>query len=167
MIRSPYIYLTIILFSISSCGIYSFNGASISDEVKTVSIKTFDNRATLSPPMLSNTLTEALNDKFSSETNLIPLSDNGDLIFTGQISNYSINPIAIQADETASKNRLNISVKVKFINNLDEENNYDKTFSRYVDYDSSQDFSTIEESLNEEIINQLIEDIFNEAFTNW
>ena len=167
MIRSPYIYLTIILFSISSCGIYSFNGASISDEVKTVSIKTFDNRASLSPPMLSNTLTEALNDKFSSETNLIPLSDNGDLIFTGQISNYSINPIAIQADETASKNRLNISVKVKFINNLDEENNYDITFSRYVDYDSSQDFSTIEESLNEEIINQLIEDIFNEAFTNW
>ena len=62
----------------------------------------------------------------------------------------------------ASKNRLNISVKVKFINNLDEENNYDKTFSRYVDYDSYQDFSTIEESLNEEIINQLIEDIFNE-----
>ena len=92
---------------------------------------------------------------------------DGDLIFSGRITNYSINPIAIQADETASKNRLSITVKVKFVNIKDEESNFDKTFSRYADYESSQDFTTIEESLNEEIVSQLIDDIFNEAFTNW
>jgi hypothetical protein len=112
-------------------------------------------------------MTEALKDKFSSETNLIPVSDNGDIKFDGHISNYSINPIAIQANETASQNRLSISVMVNFINNLDEESNYKKTFSRYADYDSSIDFTNIEESLNDEIITELIEDIFNEAFTNW
>ena len=105
--------------------------------------------------------------KFSSETNLIPLNSDGDLIFSGRITNYSINPIAIQTDETASKNRLSITVKVKFVNIIDEESNYDKTFSRYADYESSQDFTSIEESLNEEIVSQLIDDIFNEAFTNW
>ena len=97
----------------------------------------------------------------------LTLSEDGDLNFSGYISNYSINPIAIQANETASQNRLSISIKISFVNNTDEENNYDKTFSRYVDYDSSQDFTSIEQSLNEEITSQLIEDIFNEAFTNW
>jgi len=117
--------------------------------------------------VLSNTLTEALKDKFSSETNLMPQNNGGDLIFSGRITNYSINPIAIQADETASKNRLSIAIKIKFVNIIDEESNYSKTFSRYADYDSSQDFTTVEESLNEEIVYQLIDDIFNEAFTNW
>ena len=167
MIRLPYICLIALLFGISSCGIYSFSGASISNEVKSVSINPFENIASLAPPVLSNTLTEALKDKFSSETNLTPLNSDGDLIFSGRITNYSINPIAIQADETASKNRLSIAVKVKFVNIIDEESNYDKTFSRYADYESSQDFTSIEESLSEEIVSQLIDDIFNEAFTNW
>ena len=167
MIRLPYICFIALIFGISSCGIYSFSGASISKEVKSISINPFENVATLAPPVLSNNLTEALKDKFSSETNLIPLNSDGDLIFSGRITNYSINPIAIQADETASKNRLSITVKVKFVNIIDEESNYDKTFSRYADYESSQDFTSIEESLNEEIISQLIDDIFNEAFTNW
>ena len=81
-------------------------------QVKSVSINQFENIASLAPPMLSNTLTEALKDKFSSETNLIPLNEDGDLIFTARITNYSINPIAIQADETASKNRLSINIQV-------------------------------------------------------
>ena len=167
MIRLPYICLIALLFGVSSCGIYSFSGASISNEAKSVSIDPFKNVASLAPPVLSNTLTEALKDKFSSETNLIPLNSDGDLTFSGRITDYSINPIAIQADETASKNRLSITIKVKFVNIIDEESNYDKTFSRYADYESSQDFTSIEESLNEEIVSQLIDDIFNEAFTNW
>ena len=167
MIRLPYVCFIAIIFGISSCGIYSFSGASISNVVKSVSINPFENVASLAPPVLTNTLTESLKDKFLSETKLIPLKSDGDLNFSGRITNYSINPIAIQADETASKNRLSITVKVKFVNITDEESNYDKTFSRYVDYESSQDFTSIEESLNEEIVFQLIDDIFNEAFTNW
>lgn len=167
MIRLIYICFIALLFGISSCGMYSFSGASISNEVKSVSINQFEKVASLAPPILSNTLTEALKDKFSSETKLIPSNSDGDLIFSGRITNYSINPIAIQADETASKNRLSITVKVKFVNILDKESDYDKTFSRYADYESSQDFTNVEESLNEEIISQLIDDIFNEAFTNW
>lgn len=161
------IFIITYCFLISSCGIYSFTGASISSDVKTISIQNFINKATLSPPLLSNNLTEGLRDKFISETNLTPLKTGGDVSFSGYVSNYSISPIAVQANETAAQNRLSISVKVSYINTLAEESNYDKTFSRYVDYDSSQDFNSIEESLNEQIIVQLIEDIFNEAFANW
>jgi hypothetical protein len=167
MIKFLNIYLISISFTLISCGIYSFSGASISNDIKNITINNFQNIASLAPPKLSNTLTEALKDKFLSETRLSPIDNDGDLIFNGQITNYTINPIAIQANETASKNRLTISIKVNLINNIDEENNYNKTFSRYVDYESSINFTNIEESLNEEIVSQLIEDIFNEAFTNW
>ena len=167
MIRLAHIYFTALVFGICSCSIYSFSGASISNEVKSFSISPFETTASLAPPTLSNTLTEALKDKLSTETKLIPLTNDSDLIFNGKITSYSINPIAIQSNETASKNRLNISVKVMFMNNMDQETNYDKTFSRYADYESSQDFTSIEESLNIEIVSQLVDDIFNEAFTNW
>lgn len=167
MKNNVFIILYSIIFVFSSCGIYSFTGASISSDVKTVNIQNFINKATLSPPLLSNNLTEGLRDKFISETNLSPVKNDGDISFKGYLSNYSISPIAIQANETAAQNRLSISVKVTYVNTLAEENNYTKTFSRYVDYDSSQDFNSIEDSLNEQIIVQLIEDIFNEAFANW
>ena len=161
------LYICLISFIFSSCGIYSFSGASISNDVKNVSINTFENIASLAPTTLSNLITEALKDKFLSETRLSQVNNDGDLMFNGQITNYNINPIAIQANETASKKRLSITVKVNFINNIDKDNSFNKTFSRYVDYESSINFTSIEESLNEEIISQLIEDIFNEAFTNW
>ncbi|MAZ54338.1 MAG: hypothetical protein CMP55_00830 [Flavobacteriales bacterium] len=161
------LHICLISFVFSSCGIYSFSGASISNDVKNVSINTFENIASLAPTTLSNLITEALKDKFLSETRLSQVNNDGDLMFNGQITNYNINPIAIQANETASKNRLSITVKVNFINNIDKDNSFNKTFSRYVDYESSINFTSIEESLNEEIISQLIEDIFNEAFTNW
>ncbi len=155
------------MLSTFSCGIYSFSGASISSEVKSISVKQFINSSSLAPTVLANSLTDQLKNKFLLETNLIPTNSDGDLVFSGQITNYSINPIAIQTDETASKNRLSITIKVKFINIRDKESNYNKTFSRYVDYESSEDFTNIEEYLNEEVVSQLVDDIFNEALTNW
>jgi len=156
-----------LLFSISSCGIYSFTGASISNEVKTITINYFDNNSSLAPPNIANTLTEALKDKFVSETNLTFVNNDADLIFEGYISDYSIKPVSIQANETAAKNRLTISVKVKFTNLTEESNNYDKTFSQFSDYESTQDLNSIEESLTEKIIEQIVENIFNQAVANW
>ena len=155
------------LLGLSACGIYTFSGSSISSDVKTVDIQFFENKTSLSPPNISNNFTEALKDKLSSETNLSPVSSDGDLTYSGYISNYAIKPIAIQANETAAKNRLTISVKVSFTNKLQEEYNFDKTFSRYADYDSSVDFKSIEDALNEEITEQLVDNIFNESISNW
>lgn len=160
-------YSVLLALIISSCGVYTFSGSSISSEVKTVKINFFENKTSLSPSNLSNNFTEALKDKLSSETNLSPVSTDGDLTYTGYISNYDIKPIAIQADETAAKNRLTISVKVTFTNKLQEEYNFDKTFSRYADYDSGEDLKSIEDRLNEEITEQLIDNIFNESISNW
>ena len=152
---------------ISSCGIYSFNGASISKNTKTISIKYFTNNASTIQPTLSQVITEKLKDYFTQQTNLSINDNDGDLNFSGEITKYEIKPMAIQSNEVAGKNRLTIAVKVDFTNVYENEYNFSHTFSRYRDYESSQNFSEIEEILIEEISNELIEDIFNKSVVNW
>lgn len=152
----------------SSCKInYSFSGASVSPDVKTVSIQTFRNNATLAPPTLSQSITESVKDIFTSQTNLGIVSSGGDLNFEGEITNYITSPVAIQSNDQAALNRLTITVSVKFTNAKDEKQNFETTFSRYADYSSSQSLPAVQESLIEEINKQLTQDIFNKAMINW
>ncbi len=162
------IHLTFLLsFFITGCGIYSFTGASISPEVKTISIHYFPNHAPLVQPSLSQTFTDALKDKFSSQTDLDLVPNKGDLNIEGEITGYSTQPIAIQGNQTAALNRLTITVKVKFTNKFDQKQNFETNFSRYEDYESSKNLSDVEETLNTQITNYLVEDIFNKAVVNW
>ena len=160
--------LTILLsISLISCGIYSFTGASIPTEARTILVDYFSNKAATVQPSLSQVFTERLKDMFLEQTNLSLSENESDLSFSGYISKYQIKPMAIKANETAGKNRLTIAVKVTYNNSLDSENNFEHTFSRYRDYDSEQNISDIENTLIEEITNELAEDVFNKAFVNW
>lgn len=157
----------ICLLAFSSCKIkYSFNGVSVSPDVKTVSIQTFKNSASLAKPTLSQSLTEALKDIFTSQTNL-SIINTGDISFEGEIINYATAPVAIQSNDLAALNRLTITVTVKFTNTKDEKQNFEATFSRYADYKSTDALSAVEESLIKEINDQLVQDIFNKAMINW
>src|SRR5436189_5920813 len=99
-----------ILF-IASCKVnYSMTGASISPDIKTFTVKYFSKTASLGPASLSQTFTEKLKDKFISQTNLASVPKDGDLVFEGAITNYTVVPIAVQPNETASQNRLTITV---------------------------------------------------------
>lgn len=152
-----------------SCRIsYSFTGASISPEVKTIQINQFPNNAVLVHPTLSQEFTDALRDKFQSQTNLILVNQNGDLVIEGEITDYNTRPTAIQSDDVAALNRLTITVKVTFVNKLDESQNFtNQAFSRYDDYPSTQDLSSVAETLVKTINEYLVEDIFNKAVVNW
>jgi len=156
-----------IFFSITGCGIYSFNGASIPPDAKTISIAYFQNEADMVQPVLSQKFTDALKDKFSSQTKLNLINTGGDLNLEGEIISYQIAPIAIQGDQTAALNRLTITVKVRFTNTKNPSSDFETSFSRYTDYDSSKNLSDIEESLIETINEMLIDDIFNKAVVNW
>lgn len=152
---------------LTSCGIYSFTGASISPDVKTVSIDFFESYAPLAPPTASQLFTEALKDIFLSQTNLVLVQSDGDLQFEGSIINYQANPMAIQGNETAALTRVTMTVKVKFTNQKDETQNFDTDFSRFEDFESSQDLSAVEEEILNSINDQLTQDIFNKSVTNW
>lgn len=146
---------------------YSLSGASIPADARTVSIPYFPNNATLVSPTLSSTLTDELQTRFMNQTKLQLVPENGDLAFQGEITNYTVMPVAVTSDDMAAMNRLTITVKVKFTNNIDPTFNYDQTFSAFQEYSSSLDLSTAESSLIPELVTQLVDDIFNAAVSNW
>jgi hypothetical protein len=149
-----------------SCGIYSFSGASIPAEAKTVSVEYFPNHAQLVDPLLSDNLTTALRDAMNSQTTLDLVESGGDLAFEGEIIDYKTSPVAITG-QTAALNRLTITVKVRFTNNIDDSKDFEQTFSRYEDYPSDQELNSVQSSLTSTIVEQLVEDIFNKALVNW
>lgn len=155
-------------FLISGCKVnYGFTGASVSPDIKTFSVKYFPNNAPVVNPSLSQAFTEKLKDKIISQASLSHNERQADLIFEGSITGYSIQPIAIQANETAAQNRLTITVNVKFTNTKNEKQNFETTFSRYTDYDSQQNFSAVEQQLSATITDQIVDDVFNRVFINW
>ena len=149
------------------CGIYSFSGASIPAEAKTVSVAYFPNHAQLVNPMLSNDFSTALRDAMMNQTPLDMVDEGGDLAFEGEITDYRTMPVAITAAQTAAMNRLTITVKVRFSNRFDETKDFEQNFSHYEDYPSDQDLNAVQESLTATIIEALVENIFNKALVNW
>ncbi len=156
-----------IISFLSGCGVYSFTGASIPPGAKTISIQYFPNNSDMVEPILSQTFTNALRDKFESQTNLNLVPNNGDLQLDGEITGYSVTPVAITGDQTAALNRLTIKVKVRYINTFDDSKNFDTSFSRYEDYSSEEDLNTVKDALMEQINEMLVDDIFNKAVVNW
>lgn len=146
----------------------SLTGGDIDPRAKTVYVQTFPNNATLVNPTLSQDFTTALKDMIQRQTPLtIVNSQPADYLFEGRITGYHIAPVAIQGDETAAMNRLTITVSVKFTNTFDEDKCFEQSFSRYVDYSSSQNFTAVESGLVSEINEALTDDIFNKSFVNW
>lgn len=165
----PVAVLAIVL-AFTACGVkvrYSFSGASISDDVKTLSVLSFQNRASLVQPGLSQTLTDALLDMCKAQTNLKIVASGGDVSFEGDITDYKTQPMTVSGNEQAAMNRFSITVKVKYVNNTDPDLSFEQSFTRYQDYNGALELSAVEANLAEEITKMLVEDIFNRAFVNW
>ena len=158
-------FLLIIFFS--GCGVYSFTGASIPPEAKTVSVQYFTNKAQLVEPVLSPLFTDALRDIFVSQTTLQMVDNGGDISLEGEITDYKTTPVAIQGDQTSALNRLTIKVNVRFFNKFEPEKDFEREFSQFLDYSSGDDLSSIKEELITQINEILVTDIFNAAVVNW
>ena len=167
MLKKGYIFL-LILATLVSCRIkYSTQGGPLDPNLKTFSIEQFTNQASLGPSTIGFTFTEKLRDLFQAQTKLELVSTNGHLSYEGTISNYTIKPIALSGEQTAAQNRLTITVKVNFINQLNSKKNFDQSFSRFADYSSSSDINSVQDRLIEEIFDQLTQDIFDKTLGDW
>ncbi len=169
-IKVSFTWLMIILLPqlFPACKVsYSFSGVNISPEITTVSVDYFPNRAPVVQAQLSQLFTDALIDKIQANTSLELIQGTGQVSFSGEIRNYSTKPTAITGQETAARNRLTISVKVVYTNSIQPELDFDSSFSRYEDYDSSQNLTDVESELIDLIVESIVEDIFNKAFVNW
>ena len=170
--KTKYIFMTLAFavtaLIVQSCGIYSFTGTSIQPEVKTVTINYFEYTAMKVNPSLSNQLTEALQEKFLKLTRLELVDMDGDLEIVGAVTGYDVKAAAVTANEQAATSRLTVTVKISFTNRkFPEDDLPDKSFSAYADFDAMQSLDAVEASLCEEIVEKIVDDIFNATVARW
>jgi hypothetical protein len=146
---------------------YSFSGTSIQPDVKSITINFFEYTAQRVNPSLSNDLTEAIRTQFRKMTSLEQVDLDGDMEISGAITGYDVRASAVTANEVAAQNRLTITIKLEFTNRKYPEDDFEKTFSGYADYDSMQSLDAVESSLCQEIIEKLVDDIFNATVAQW
>lgn len=153
---------------LKSCSVnMTMSGASIPDNIQSFSVQYFDNRAPLINPTLSQDLTEGLKDRITNESRLKLEANTGDVDFSGQITNYNVRPMAIQADALSAETRLTMTVKVRYKNYKDPKVNWESSFSAFRDFESSQNINAVEGDLTKEMIEEITENIFNKAFADW
>ena len=150
-------------------GCYSFKGVSIPEEVTTFYVDDFNisNRALKAPRQLGTVFSDQFKQKVLRESRLTFNESNPDIEFDGEIAQFSIRSVAPQPDETTAFSRLDISIQVNYIDNLNEENNWTKTFSDFRNFERNVNFLDVQDQLVMEIFEQIGEDIFNETFSNW
>jgi len=161
-------FLTLLMVS---CGVkYSFTGGSIPKDMKTYSVLYFENLAPMVYTTLSQNFTEGLKERIRTQSTLSQVNADGDAIFEGTITGYTITPASVGAgnNDRAQNSRLTITIKVKYTNKLDQtgESDFDESFSQFKEFPGS-DVTAHEANLNQEIIKMLTEDVYNRAFANW
>ena len=150
---------------------YSTKGATTTG-LETASVQYIENRVLennggIVQPAFSQEFTDALKDYIQSNTNLVLINGLGDADFEGEIITYDQRPVSITADDIAAQNRYTITIKIRFTNSVNSEMDFESSFSRYEDYSSTMTFEDAQSSYTKDIVDLLIEDIFNRAFVNW
>lgn len=163
------ILLLLLLTLASSCTIsYKLNGASIDyTTTKTISFEAFPIKAPLVYAPLAVNFNDELTGKFASQTRLEQVRQDGDLQISGAITGYSLSPQAVKADAYAAQTRLTIKVKVKFVNKKNPSENFEQEFSAYRDFDATRLLTDVQDELCNEMIKELVEQIFNATVANW
>lgn len=164
---------TIALFAlpllVMACSIsYKFNGSSINyDKVKTISIETFPIKSAYVYAPLGTVFNDELRNIFIRQTRLQLVRANGDLQIDGEITGYNQYNEAVSADGYSSKTKLTITVNVRFINNTNHQEDFEQQFSAFRTYDSSQLLTAVQDPLIAEMVQEIVDQIFNATVANW
>lgn len=156
-----------IMMVVTLPGCYSLKSASIPSTINTFFVGNFDLQARNALPTMSQIFGEALRNKILNESRLVQAEINPDISFSGEIVSFRVTSVAPESGSTAAFNRLEIGVSVKYENTIDDKQSWTKRFSFFEDYDRSQNLVDIQDGLVTNINDQLVEDIFNAAFTSW
>lgn len=152
-----------------ACISYKFNGAALDyNKYKTVSFAQFPIRAALVYPPLQQVFQNKLQDVVDQQTRLNMVDNpNSDLRFEGEITTYNLSPQAVGENAYATRTRLTIGVRVKYIDNVNSALSNDINVSAYRDFDSNQLLIDVQDQLCEEISAELVDLIFNQTLGNW
>lgn len=164
--------LFLLMIITEGCGIYSFTGASIPPGVTTFQVNFFENLAGNRPgstvePGLDNDFTNALQDIIINQTTLNLVSEDGQLVYEGEIIKYSVTPMSATAEITAAQNRLQMTVDFRFFNIKKEEDNFEKKYSFFYDFPAELQVYDVIETAHKEIFDRITQDIFNDTLAKW
>lgn len=162
--------IVMLMVTLQACTIsYKFNGAALDYNVyKTINIMSFPIRAAMVYAPLQPMFENKLMDSFTKQTRLqLTDSSNADLILEGEITGYALTPQAVTENALASKTRLTVTVRVKYTDNRNPSNSIDQTFSAFCDFDSTLMLTDVQESLCDEISDEIVMLIFNATAGNW
>ncbi len=163
------IALLICSFAVVGCSIsYKFNGGSLDyTRLHTISISDVNNRASIIYPPLASKLTEDLKDFYTQRTRLDLVPRAGDLELECVITGYTLTPMAVQQDNFAERTKFQLTVQVKYTNNDNEKDSFDRSFSVHRDFGRDQPFEAIQDQLLEGMVEEIIKQIFNATVENW
>jgi hypothetical protein len=161
------IYILVLVVTGCSIG-YRFNAASIDyNTVSSIYIGDFPNRAALVYPPLSALFSEKMKDKFVTKTKLDLVNENGNLNIDGEITSYELSPTAVKEDAWASETRLTVTLRVKFVNEKNPNKNFERNFSAYREFPATSMLTEVENQLCEEIIEEIVDGVFNATVADW
>jgi hypothetical protein len=163
------------LLSLSNCArspLFSFNGASIPPDVKTLTVRNFYSDAASGPANLAIQFTEGVKEFFQRNSRLALINDNGDFLLEGTITEYKVEPVAPTAQQgniqqIAGQQRLTITVKVQFTNTKDNTKDFDVPFSQFADFNANQTLQQVERELVDDIFKRIYLDIYNKTAGDW
>jgi len=158
-----------LLLLIVSCSIsYKFNGSSIDyTKIKSISILDFPNTAELVYPPLSQNFSEALRDSYTKQTRLQLLKKGGDLNLEGEITGYQLTPLAIAANSYSSQTKITLTIKVRFSNNKNPEEDFEKSYSSFQTFDSSKVLTDVQDALIKQMVSDIVDNIYNDTVAKW
>ena len=164
-----FILLCMVALLLPGCAIsYKFNGANIDySKTRSISIADFPNNAAMVNPALSNALSDGIRDLFQRQTRLQILRKGGDLEIEGEIIGYDLMAMSISADSYSAETKLTIRVQVRFTNNINPEESFEKTYTAYQTFDSSRMLSDVQDELCATMITELAESIYNDTVAKW
>jgi hypothetical protein len=161
----PVLYLAVFFLSISCT--FRFNAYDISSDVKTFSVAQFETTAGNAPPTIGQQFSEQLKQRILNDTRLQYRVSKGDIEFSGAVTSYQISPIAPQPGQTVALQRLTLRMDIECKSEKQEIKSWSPSFTRFADFAADADLSEVENRLVKEIYDQIIEDVFNRAFSNW
>ena len=160
-------WLILVCISVLSSCAYNFKGISIPPDVNTFAVENFTLQTLAAPQGVEIRFTERLRDKVRNESRLKYNEEAPDIIFSGKVTQYTIQALSPEEGSTSAFNKLTIMVQVDYDSNLNDDDKWTKQFSFFSDFDANSDVSAIEDGLINDIFDQIVEQVFNHAFTDW
>ncbi len=165
--RSLALFLLVIV--VSACKVsYTFNGASIDyTKTKTITIADFPIRSNYVWGPMQSIFNNELKDIFANHTKLSQVKRNGDLKLEGEITQYNQRNKSVSSEGYSAQTELSITVNVRFTNNVDHKQDFEKQFTATSTYETTQSLSAVQETLVTEMVKDIVEQIFNATVANW